>query len=604
MSDFEKRLSDSLGLTQQTANEAQETAEENQRASRRARRRRELEEVAEEVQAPSYQDSEVYKVFSDESISNKDKISKIAEMLSVDFTDSDIEDKEEALNVVKAIMKDLANQIYQVNDEQLAIIEGSPLSDLQDSYADTFRKYDDLGELRSEIESTLNTVKSMMEETSSVYAEKIKEELYEPRSGMTVSKEQALIYALQQAQREKDEKVELEEKIEAANAELTPLQTAKTKAEDAVRLAERDVSTAQTSFGWGNKQGRINDATKALEKAEKELKDAEVALEEASKEKTDAEARLEEINENFEMHEKVLDILNITNPEFIEKFKTLVQMTREVNDDTQEILEGVSNELEKSLKQTITTLNAAKSIFADLIVVQAAIEEAEDVSIEARDQFVDADVAPEGSTEVRTDFQAMFRDEVLSRGENYLKNLKRTSDNAESFRANVEQTRTTLESQRTSWEENLFDVQTDMMDHATGAGFSASTIIHAIQNLAILTQKSFAKGKNDAELEKALKTFRQQNEQMLLAIKGRNDSLGSKARQMDVLAGIRETTDSFMSELEEQRDEIVADLAEQVDRLHKVTVDSEKSAEAPSKGQEAAKKNAATASKPKQKPGA
>lgn len=598
--------------------------------------RGDVEETTKPALTDAHKKTNVYKIFNDDQISEKEKRNQILEYLVVKFESASTAEQKAEIDAINAIFTELGNEIFNNIDQYLAMNEENPLRFLNQQSDETFDKYMALTETKEELDQPLNALAEVMDDIValyqrdmaaeakgrkaelsedgeevvgenadgdnevdlSIYVEDIENQVTAPRTGADISPQQALLYCLKKATQVRKERTEITTQLSEVNPEI---QTLENRIKNAREIIKNNEAASNREPGFmGSGRSEIESAKAAIKTARKTISDNQPELDSKKRVQKRLKDRLDIIMQNYDAHQKVLKVLDITNDEFEKKFEQFIKLTRETNNETKETLEGIQAQMADSLEQTEATLRMASSIYKDLSILSSAVgmglkkseafrdefrtsklgedleamEESEeeeaviddaDFSIDLSDEDSFADEAFDTTAELDTledDFNEILFAEIFRANNELVGDLGLLHQGLIQSGRNIAKTRTAVTQFQKSFKTTLANAKLDANQLAADVAFSAGVGINRITQLAGIAKQAVARGTMDDMNERALSDFADMTAQMLSYMESRVKIAEDSIRTTKQVNDIAKAGEQVAAEIEAEMVEINKDIVE------------------------------------------
>jgi len=319
------------------------------------------------------ENTQAFKILTDASLDPQQKIAQLTALLT--FNEEDLDGNVDRLNENRAIVAALLADFTQHNKESIELVRDNPLSYLRTGIKDVFEEYHGLVGHRSDLKEKLELI----------------DELIEQKGGP-----QGLIDAMLQARDKEIEKNALEKalneatgKVETLNTNLTGLNSQVLALGNAIAVDEKDPFL----FFKGEKKRLLTRRRESKTEHEAEIEVAKVSLNEAEATLADSTTAYADFvdTDDWRINQKILDILDIGNEEFIERVKALSDLTLSYIDNTEETLNGVRNQLESLLQRVTGVHTLTHNTKENVIVLLDAQQQAQKNNAQALRAFEKAE---------------------------------------------------------------------------------------------------------------------------------------------------------------------------------------------------------------------
>ncbi len=324
------------GLKTQLA-ERTETLKDTTRLRERFGKSREQDNTQSKLQTELTR-SEMYKVLIDPDLEPKEKAEKIAALLT--FNKEDLESNPQSIAENKAIITQLMTDFKNFNVQLMELIRDNPLSELGLDIDKVFAKYHDLVNGRSDLDEKLGQIDKALEDHGGF---------------------EGLVKALHSAKDKQIERDQMQAGLTASTGVVDGI-TGDIRGIDATiatltaTIAENESDTFL--FFKGAKKAEIAEQRKRLEQAkiDREVKTIELTDKKGILQ-NDVAAYQSFLSDNdFQLHERILEILDVGSEGFKEQIRQLAQLTIDYIGDTDNILSGSKEQIALLLERGLKVL--------------------------------------------------------------------------------------------------------------------------------------------------------------------------------------------------------------------------------------------------------
>lgn len=271
--------------------------------------------------------TEMYQILINPELDPKEKAEKIAALLT--FNKEDLEANPKSIAQNKAIISQLMTDFKNFNVQLMELIRDNPLSELGLDIDKVFEKYHELVNSRSDLDEKLVQIDDALRDHGGF---------------------EGLVKALHSA---KDKQIERDAKKSSLESSTSAvgLITGDVRAHDAT-IATLTASIAESEsdtflFFKGAKKAEIAQQRKRLEEAkvQREIKNAELSEKKSSLESEARDYQAFVSDNDFLLHERILEILDVGSEDFKDQIRRLAQLTIDYIGDTDKILSGSKEQI-------------------------------------------------------------------------------------------------------------------------------------------------------------------------------------------------------------------------------------------------------------------
>ena len=495
------------------------------------KRRRERTSLAgethtEDASETNIETTEAFKILTDPSLDPAQKIERLTALLA--FDEEDLERNVERLNENRAVVAALLSDFTQHNKESIELVRDNPLSHLRTGIKDVFEEYHALLGDRADLKSKLELIDSLIDEKGGP---------------------QGLIDAMLAARDKEIEKNALEKALAEATREVQSLTRDINRLNADVTALARAIETDEKDmflFFKGEKK-------RLLTKRRERRTEKEASIEEKKSELGDARETLTEKTgalqafvdtDDWRINEKILEILDIGNEDFIARVKSLSDMTLSYIDNTEETLAGVRNQLESLLQRVTSVHTLTHNSKENVAVLLDAQRNAQERNALALKQF-DGEVEASG-------IDALTREKKKRALNQHISAIDKTIQSTAAVAGELGKIESSLTNFKDQMEEGLADAIEQQMLAVGSAAVSGNNTLMRVEGLATFVQSVITKGQYTKESEAALGELAKEMERALMGRMAKNASI------KDLNAALKEMADSI-----DVKNDVVLEIAEE-----------------------------------------
>jgi len=472
------------------------------------------------------EDTEAYKILTDASLDPKQKIEKLTALLT--FNEEDLEGNVDRLNQNRAIVAALLADFTQHNKESIELVRDNPLSHLRTGIKEVFEEYHTLVGDRADLKAKLELIDHLIEEKGGP---------------------QGLIDAMLAARDKEVEKNALEkamndatDAVEKLNGEIGGLNADVVALARAIETDEKDALL----FFKGEKKKLLTRNRESRTKKEAAIEQNKAALADA---KTTLEQRAGSYQsfiqtDDWRINEKILEILDIGNEEFIERVKALSDLTLSYIDNTEETLNGVREQLESLLRRVTGVHTLTHNTKENVAVMLDAQRNAQEGNAKMLRAF-------EGETDA-SGLDALTREKKKRALNQHVSAIDKTIQSTAAVSGELGKIESSLTNFKDQMEEGLADAIEQQMLAVGSAAVSGNNTLMRVEGLATFVQSVITKGQYTKESEAALGELAKEMERALMGRMAKNASI------KDLSAALKDMADSI-----DLKNEVVLEIAEE-----------------------------------------
>lgn len=487
------------------------------------------------------EDTEAFKILTDASLDPQQKIEKLTALLT--FTDEDLEGNVQRLNENRAIIATLLADFTRHNKESIELVRDNPLSHLRTGIKDVFEEYHTLVGDRADLKTKLELIDQLIEEKGGP---------------------QGLIDAMLAARDKEVEKNALEkalteatDSVEQLNSDIGGLNADVIALGRAIATDEKDAFL----FFKGEKK-------KLLTRRRESKVEKEATIEKKKVELGDAQSTLEERAADYQdfvdtdawrINEKILEILDIGNEEFIERVKALSDITLSYIDNTEETLNGVRDQLE-SLLQRVTGVHTLTHNTKENVAVML------DAQRNAQERNAQMLRAYEGDSDA-SGLDALTREKKKRALNQHVSAIDKTIQSTAAVSGELGKIESSLTNFKDQMEEGLADAIEQQMLAVGSAAVSGNNTLMRVEGLATFVQSVITKGQYTKESEEALGELAKEMERALMGRMAKNASIRDLNATLKEMADSIDVKNDVVLEIAEERKALIDKLIEQSENL-------------------------------------
>ena len=515
------------------------TEEKTEKASGFSRVRR--TKTSEEVEVDPLYNSEVYKILTDAQLEPAQKVEKLAELLTFDETDP--EKSAERLNANRDLVSELLRDFTEHNRESIALVRDNPLSKLRASVKEVFEEYGQLVDNRSDLKDKLEII----------------DELIQDKGGP-----EGLINDMLKARVKSQEKDALDAQMQEATKLLEATQATQ-KEREARKLALKASIDATAGdpflFLKGGKRRFLRERREETVSVDTTLAQLEATSQEQAKDVQEAAGKFEAFisSEDWRLNEKILEILDIGDEEFIERVKLLSDLTLRYIDGTEETLEGVRAQLEELLNRVNTVHNLTQNTNESVTIILDAQQKAQTANAKSLKEM---DKRGEMSGLDKLNHEKTVR--ALNQ---HVSGLEKTIQSTAAVAGELGKVEASLTNFKDQMEEGLADAVEQQMLAVGTAAVSGNNTLMRIEGLATFVQSMIAKGQYARESEEALGDLAKEMERALMGRMAKNASINDMGNVLKEMTDAMDEKNDVVLEIAEERKELIDRLIMQSQEL-------------------------------------
>jgi hypothetical protein len=539
----DENLTDRFEAVRARLRQAQnETAEKTDRRTDRSRRTSlsgSLEEAT--TTLGDIENSEAFKILTDASLDPQQKIEKLTALLS--FDENDLEGNVERLNENRAIVAALLADFTQHNKESIELVRDNPLSHLRTGIKDVFEEYHSLVGDRADLKAKLELIDKLIEEKGGP---------------------QGLIDAMLAARDKEVEKNALEKALNEATGTVEQLNSDIGGLNAEVKALARAIETDEKDaflFFKGEKKKLLTRRREARTEKEATIEKKKAALVDGQTDLAEKAGAYQAFvdTDDWRINEKILEILDIGNEEFIERVKALSDITLSYIDNTEETLTGVRDQLESLLQRVTGVHTLTHNTKENVAVMLDAQRNAQGLNAQMLKAF-------EGETDA-SGLDALTREKKRRALNQHVSAIDKTIQSTAAVSGELGKIESSLTNFKDQMEEGLADAIEQQMLAVGSAAVSGNNTLMRVEGLATFVQSVITKGQYTKESEAALGELAKEMERALMGRMAKNASIRDLNATLKEMADSIDVKNDVVLEIAEERKALIDRLIEQSENL-------------------------------------
>ena len=499
-------------------------------------------------------DNKVFAVLEDSTIPFDERMNQIVEMLTVDLESKEsVEASRENITYVKNIVKELLNRFTAHNRKSIEFTRDNPLNKLKESMQQVFDNYHTISEGRADLKGKLGTVDELIKEVGG--EDKLVVALLESktREADRVAKMEFMQEKVSESRQERIKHNELtRELIEAESAEVELQGSFLASLRPGVQA---DIKTARA---------RKSELNIKLATADEAIATSEVAEELA---RTELDQLTE--SEDYQVHVKITEILDIASPEFKEQLTFLANATLQYIDDTENVMTQVRDQLEQLMADVDSGLEVNVNIREQVAILSQALSQASDVSAKKLSKF-----KKKASADGTSPLAKLEKDKIAHSADIFVSETTSTMASVTMISSEVQKIEIVLLSLRDQLADGLADADEQLLMATTTASASGMVMLNRAQTLGTLAQAIISKGQYMNEAEETFGQLTNEFERSLAVKAGRNDTIASLSSVIEDITSAMDDKNSIAIDIAVERRELVNGLQDTIEELRKTAENS------------------------------
>ncbi|MCI5046972.1 MAG: hypothetical protein MRY59_05685 [Aquisalinus sp.] len=500
-----------------------------------------IRQEAEETQATDLENTAAFKILTDASLDPEEKIKKLVALLT--FDKEQLEQNVEYVNENRAIVAQLLADFTEHNKKSIELVRDNPLGHLRTGIKDVFEEYHSLVGGRTDLKEKLELI----------------DDLIEQKGGP-----QGLIDAMLAARDKEVEKNVLEKALNDATKIVQDLTSENAQLTNEVKVLTRSIGEAERDillFFKGEKKKLLT--RRRENKADKEVKieSNNQVLEEASVDLAEKTKAYEEFTstEDWLINQRILEILDIGNKDFIERVKALSDVTLSYIDNTEETLTGVRDQLESLLQRVTGVHTLTHNTKENVAIILEAQQKAQKKNAKFLKEY-------EGEAE-GTGLDALTREKQSRALNQHISAIDKTIQSTAAVAGELGKIESSLTNFKDQMEEGLADAIEQQMLAVSTAAVSGNNTLMRIEGLATFVQSIITKGQYAKESEEALGELAKEMERALMGRMAKNASINDLNAALQDMANSIDVKNDVVLEIAEERKALIDKLIAQSENL-------------------------------------
>lgn len=518
------------------------TAPEEGNALSRFRRRQGAEQESAVVDTkPSVETTEVFKILVDANLDPKEKAEKIAALMV--FNEEDLENNAKSIAENQAVVAQLMKEFIEHNKKSIELTRDNPLSELRGGIREVFEEYHKLVSDRGELKDKLTVIDGIVSKHGGA---------------------EGLIKALLSAKDKQLEKEALDQAILAARrtvdgfgVDVRRLDTSALALRSAITEAESD----SFLFFKGEKKRQIARDKQERAQVEAELEMKRIDMEKASETLAAKTSELQTFvtAEDYQVHQQILEVLDIGTQDFKDKLTSLSNMTLSYIDNTSGTLEGVRLQLE-SLLGRVTGVHTATQNTVENVAIMLEAQEMAQKQNAVKMQTIEAESTEGG-------LAGMKREKKLRALHQHISATEKTTQSTASIAGELGKVQIDLTNFKDQMQEGLADAMEQEMLAVGSAAATGNATLMRIETLATFVQGLVTKGQYMQESEYHLGEIAKEMERSLMARMAKNEGIRNVADVLKEMTSAMDDRNDVVLQIAEDRKALIDRLIDQTREL-------------------------------------
>lgn len=518
------------------------TAPEEGNALSRFRRRQGAEQESAVVDTkPAVETTEVFKILVDANLDPKEKAEKIAALMV--FNEEDLENNAKSIAENQAVVAQLMKEFIEHNKKSIELTRDNPLSELRGGIREVFEEYHKLVSDRGELKDKLTVIDGIVSKHGGA---------------------EGLIKALLSAKDKQLEKEALDQAILAARGTVDGFGVDVRRLDTSALALRSQITEAESdNFLWfkGEKKRQIARDKQERAQVEAELEMKRIDMEKASETLAAKTTELQTFvtAEDYQVHQQILEVLDIGTQDFKDKLTSLSNMTLSYIDNTSGTLEGVRLQLE-SLLGRVTGVHTATQNTVENVAIMLEAQEMAQKQNAVKMQAIEAESTEGG-------LAGMKREKKLRALHQHISATEKTTQSTASIAGELGKVQIDLTNFKDQMQEGLADAMEQEMLAVGSAAATGNATLMRIETLATFVQGLVTKGQYMQESEYHLGEIAKEMERSLMARMAKNEGIRNVADVLKEMTSAMDDRNDVVLQIAEDRKALIDRLIDQTREL-------------------------------------
>lgn len=494
--------------------------------------------------------TEAFKILMDASLDPKEKIEKIAKILT--FDESDPEASAKALNENRALITQMVAEFSEINEKGIQLVADNPLSELRGSMRQLMDEYHELVEGRSDLKAKLKAI----------------DEVIKKYGGS-----EGLVDAMLAAQGKKAEMEALEKSMKEATATVDGLNGKLKKEEYRVESLSRSIAEDESDrllFFKGEKKRRVRENRMAKLESETALSEYKANLAAAN---TDLTAKISGYeaytgSDEWRLNEKLLEILDIGDERFIERVKELSGTTMGYIENMKLMLTSDRAQLQALLDRSTGLLHAAQNTNENVAILLEGQREAQKANGALLAKFKDEEVAE------TSDFEKLRHQRKIRALNMHITAIDTTIDPTSAVSAELGKTETSVTTFRDQMQEGLAGATKLQLQSSGASAFTGNAMLMRIEGLATFVRQIMSEGHLNREGREALGDIYQEMERAVMGRIAGNENIKEVGKILEEMTSGIDDKNDLILKISAERVALIDKLVAQTKELDRANKDA------------------------------
>lgn len=493
--------------------------------------------------------SELYKIINDPDLEPKEKAEKLGELIK--FSEADLEGDPERIAEAKAVLAQILINFKDYNVQVMELIRDNPLSELGTDIIEVFNKYHELVGGRKNLDEKLKLI----------------DEALTLHGGP-----EGLVTALLSAKDKEQERIKLETSLNAARTEVESLTEELRASDSAVSVLDSAVTVGESDrlllFKPAKKE-EIRENKERLIKAriERDTKTSALAEKKTAFENQTTRYQTFLNDGEFQLHQKILEILDVGSPEFKAQIVALANLTIAYINDTENILNGSSKQIAAILDRSQKVLNSIQNTGEQVEILLNGINIAQGKNTEMLDAYK---VKSEGLSGM----ELMAHKKIDTALNRHITETSSIFKSSALLSQELGKTETAQVAFVGRLQEGLSEAEEQQLISVGSASMTGVATLSRVESFAAAVPGLIAKGQYGQDAKYALGELNKEFERALAAKMAGNTSISNFTETLREVREAMSDRNDIEIDIAKQRKSFIDNMIAETERLSKVNQDA------------------------------
>lgn len=503
----------------------------------------------EEAAAPelkhSLEKSEVYQVLIDPMLEPKEKADKIAELLA--FNETDLESNPERMAESKLVLAQLLADFKDYNVSLMELIRDNPLSELGTDISEVFDKYHELVGSRTNLDEKLKLI----------------DEALALHGGP-----EGLVTALLSAKDQEAEREQMELALNASRAEIESITADLRTLDSTVNELDSSISSAESDRLLFFKSAKKEEIRVDKERLREARIQRETKTSEADEKRQAFEAQTGKyqtfLNDgDFQLHQRILEILDVGSPEFKAQISQLAELTIGYINDTETTLGGSEAQIKLLLERSQKVLTMIQNTGEHVSILLTGQNTAQDRNTVKLGEYAT-------KTEGLTGMELMSHKKMETALNRHITETSSGVKSAALLSQEMGKTETAQVSYVGRLQEGLSEAEEQKLISIGSASMTGVATLSRVESFAAAVPGLIAKGQYAQDAKYALGELNKEFERALSAKMAGNTSIANFTETLREVREAMSDRNDVEIQIATQRKGFIDNMIEETERLSKV----------------------------------